>query len=221
MAASSRTSWFIRLDLPTFGRPTSTTVSPSDRRTPVFARARIDASRSSIAATFPAASAARRKSMSSSGKSSVASVYMRSVVTSSTSACTSRENTPDSDFARCARSRRRRRFDQVGDAFRLREIELAVEERALRELPGLGEARAKLEAPREQQSQADRAAVTVQLEHRFAGVRGRRGEVQREPLVERLALRAAECRERRDTGRKRSCRRCRERSRRVSHPRRV
>ena len=43
---------------------------------------------------------------------------------------------------RGARLQRRHRVDQIGDGFRLDQIELAVEERAQRELAGLGKPRA-------------------------------------------------------------------------------
>ncbi|GMU73122.1 MAG: hypothetical protein AMXMBFR42_25770 [Burkholderiales bacterium] len=94
IATSSRARAFMRLDLPTLGRPTSTSASPSASRAPVAARA-TSASRSArTAASLPTASEARRNSMSSSGKSSVASVKARSSVTRSTIARTSRENSP-------------------------------------------------------------------------------------------------------------------------------
>ena len=54
------------------------------------------------------------------------------------------------------------------------------------EFAGLGHARAELQRAREQHVDDDRPAVTVQLEHVFAGERGRRGEEQREAVVERL-----------------------------------
>ena len=89
---------------------------------------------------------------------------------------------------RRARRGRRRRVDEVGDALGLREVELAVEKRALRELARPREARAELDAAREQQPQHRRAAVAVQLEHVLAGVGARRREVERDALVERLAV---------------------------------
>ena len=70
-------------------------------------------------------------------------------------------------------------FDQVADGLGLREVELVVEERAFAELTGLSEAQARqvrigqLKATRQQQLQHDRAAVGLQLEHVFAGVRVR------------------------------------------------
>ena len=121
--------------------------------------ARIDASRSRT-------SPSRRKSMSSSGKSSVASVNIRSSISASTQRVHFARELAGEAARRGARGGGRRRFDQVGHAFRLREIELAVEERALREFAGLGEPRAELDAAREQQPQHRRAAVAVQLERR-------------------------------------------------------
>ena len=135
--------------------------------------------------------------MSSSGKSSVASVNIRSSTSASTSARTSRENAPVRLRAAARAAVAVAGIDQVGHAFGLRQVELAVEERALRELPGLREPRPELDAAREQQAQHRRSAVAVQLQHVLAGVGARRREVQREALVERLAARAAEGRRRR------------------------
>ena len=97
--------------------------------------------------------------------------------------------------ARCrARRRLGARVDQVGDGLGLREVELVVEEGALGELarPAMrrsGQARLArrivtlargLEAAREQQLQHDRAAVRLQLEDVFAGVRMRRRKEDRQ-----------------------------------------
>ncbi len=51
----------------------------------------------------------------------------------------------------CACSGRRCRFDQIGHAFRLGKIELAVEKRALGEFARLGEPRAEIEATIQEQ----------------------------------------------------------------------
>ena len=101
---------------------------------------------------------------------------------------------------RGARRGRRRGVDQVRDAFGLREVELAVEERALRELAGSREARAQLRAAREKKPQHRGTAVPVQLEHVLAGIGSRRREVDREPLVDRLAGAAAKRRARGHAG---------------------
>ena len=134
-------------------------------------------------------------STSSSGKSSVASVNMRSSVTAPTIACTSRENSPGEAARGRARGGRARGVDQVGHALGLREVELAVQECALRELARLGEAGAELDAPREQQAQRRGAAVTVQLDHGLAGVGSGAANRMRQALVDRLAARAAKCRD--------------------------
>ena len=104
------------------------------------ALAELRASAPRSASSRPAASAARTKPMSSSGKSSDASTSMRSSI----SACDDRVDRAR-EFAReaahrGARRRRRRGVDEIGDALGLHEVELAVEERALREFAGLREA---------------------------------------------------------------------------------
>ena len=78
----------------------------------------------------------------------------------------------------------RRRVDEIGDPFGLREIELALEERAAREFARLGEARAGVEAGVEQRLHHDRAAVALQLQHRLAGIGMRRREVESDALVD-------------------------------------
>ena len=91
--------------------------------------------------------------------------------------------------------------DEVDDALGLREIELAVEIRAPRELAGLGDARAELEAALQQQPQHDRAAVAVQLEHVLTRVRLRAPEKERDALVDGFAVGVAKSREHRTRGR--------------------
>ena len=88
---------------------------------------------------------------------------------------------------RGARRRRRRGVDQIRHTLGLREVELAVEERALRELSRPREARAQFDAAREQQAQHRGPAVAVQLEHVLARVRPRCRKVEGEALVERFA----------------------------------
>ena len=97
IATSSPASALSRLDLPTLGAPTSTTVMPSRSRLPCRADARTASTCRCSAASRPRASAASRKSMSSSGKSSVASTSIRNVINSSTSAWMCRENSPLSE----------------------------------------------------------------------------------------------------------------------------
>ncbi len=92
-------------------------------------------------------------------------------------------------------------IDQVGDGFGLRQVEFAVEERALRELAWLRQAQmrqsralrggfdfgAGLETARQQQLQYHRSAMGLQLEDVFAGIRTRRREVERQTAVDGLA----------------------------------
>ena len=145
IATSSPASRLRRLDLPTFGWPISTTASPSRSSAPCRACAstRVEAARGSRRACRARRRRAR-KSMSSSGKSSVASVNIRSSISASTSAWISSRELAGEAARGGARGRRRGRVDQVGDTLGLREIELAVEERALREFAGLREPRAQL-----------------------------------------------------------------------------
>src|SRR5262249_58491551 len=103
---------------------------------------------------------------------------------------------------RRARSSRRRGVDQIRDRFGLREIELAIQERAARELAWLGDPRAEIETAVKQQSEHRGAPVAVQLEHRFAGIRRGRWKIERDSTVEWLAHRAAQGRERRGAGRR-------------------
>ena len=76
---------------------------------------------------------------------------------------------------RRARRLARARIDQVRDRLRLRQIELVVEEGALRELARLRAARAELQGALHQCLEHHRAAVALQLEHVLTriGVRGR------------------------------------------------
>ncbi len=94
------------------------------------------------------------------------------------------------------RGRARRRFgrglDQVGHRFRLRQVELVVEEGAPREFARFGQPQADFgagfEAARQQHLQHHRAAVAVQFQHVFAGIGMRRLEIQRQPLVDHFAV---------------------------------
>lgn len=60
-------------------------------------------------------------------------------------------------------------FDQIGHAFRLGEIELAVEKGASGEFAGFGQTRTEDKAAFEQQAQHHRSAVALEFEHVFAG----------------------------------------------------
>jgi hypothetical protein len=105
-----------------------------------------------------------------------------------------------------ARRRARRGFgagvDQIGDGLGLGEVELVVEEGALGEFAGAGDAQVRqarlpgrrielgrrFETAREKQLQHDRTAVRLQLEDVLAGVRVRCREEDRQALVDRGAV---------------------------------
>ena len=74
---------------------------------------------------------------------------------------------------RRARLQRRDRVDQIGDRLCLRQIDPAVQERAQRELPRLGETRAARHRRGDDGAQHDRASVGAELDDVLAGVRMR------------------------------------------------
>ena len=78
--------------------------------------------------------------------------------------------------------------DQVGDRLGLGEVELAVEERAFAEFARARHARTERAAARDQLLQQHRAAVRLQLDHVLAGVAGGRGEIQRDAVVDGVAV---------------------------------
>src|SRR2546430_12619729 len=79
--------------------------------------------------------------------------------------------------ARCrANTGGRRCTDEIGHRFRLSEVDFIVEECALGELTRLGKARAEVEAALQGQRKNRRAAMSLQLENIFSGVRRQRGE---------------------------------------------
>ena len=94
-----------------------------------------------------------------------------------------------------ARGLRGARLDEIGDGLGLREIHLVVQERAQRELAGLGRTRAEREHAFEQQAEHDRSAVRVQLQHVLTSKGMRRGKVQRKPAIDARAVGAAIVRE--------------------------
>ena len=129
------------------GLPASTTCMPSRRRLPCreassTADELLAAGRSGAAAM----SACLTKSISSSGKSSVASTSTRRSISSRRSAVMRCENSPWSERSAQRAACGGAGLDQVGDGLRLGEIELVVEIGALREFAGLGDARAQLQA---------------------------------------------------------------------------
>jgi hypothetical protein len=85
--------------------------------------------------------------------------------------------------------------DQVGDGFRLGQIQFVVQEGALSEFTRLGQAQTwqralarRLETAGQQQLQHHRTAMRLQLQHVFAGVAVRRRKVERETLVDGQAI---------------------------------
>lgn len=97
IASSAPASAFSRELLPAFGWPAITTWMPSRSSAPWCARCITRARFACRRSSWPCASAFCRKSISSSGKSSVASTSMRRCTSASRSACTSRENSPAMD----------------------------------------------------------------------------------------------------------------------------
>ena len=82
--------------------------------------------------------------------------------------------------------------DQVGHGFGLGQVQLVVQKGPLGEFSRRGQTQALgrtgFQATRQQQLQYHRAAVGLQLQHVFAGVAVGRREVQRQPLVDGLAI---------------------------------
>ena len=97
----------------------------------------------------------------------------------------SAEKAPLSERAGRARRGLGAGVDQVGHRLGLRQVELVVEEGALGEFAGLRPAAGRCAAPASRQRASSscsthRAAVRLQLQHVFAGVRMRRREVDRQ-----------------------------------------
>ena len=97
IASSAPASAFRSELLPPFGWPAMTTLMPSRNSAPCRARCITRPSVCCSRSSWPCASACCRKSISSSGKSSVASTSMRNWISASRSAWTSAENSPASD----------------------------------------------------------------------------------------------------------------------------
>ncbi len=74
-------------------------------------------------------------------------------------------------------------FDEIAHSFGLREVELAGEKRALRELAGFGEARTEVESAAKQQVQNDRGAVGSNFDEIVGGVGIRRGKKRDDGFV--------------------------------------
>ena len=88
---------------------------------------------------------------------------------------------------RRARLQGRHRVDQVGDRFRLHQIDPPVEKRAQRELARLGGTRAARDRRCHNRSQHHGAPVRAQLDDVVAGVGGRTRKVGRDNLIDRVA----------------------------------
>ena len=87
--------------------------------------------------------------------------------------------------ARCLRGGR---INQIGDAFRLCEIELIVEKCAFSEFAGFGNPRTEFETALQHHLQHDRPAVSLQLDDVFPRVGMRRGEIKRQALIDYAAI---------------------------------
>ena len=182
--------------LPALGWPAITTLMPSRSSAPWRARRSTAASVSCSRASWPWASACCRKSISSSGKSSVASTSMRRWISASRSWCTSRENSPASErlALRAAASVLASIRSAIASAWARSILSLRKARRV--NSPGCGQpqadGRAGLQAARQQQLQHHRPAVRLQLQHVLAGVGMRRREVDGQALVDGRAVGGAE-----------------------------
>ena len=90
--------------------------------------------------------------------------------------------------------------DEVGNGLGLGEVELGVEVGAAGELTRLGAPGAELDRAGDERREHRWTAVTVELQHRLAGVGMGRREVERETGIDRLAGAVTEGRERRAAG---------------------
>ena len=192
MAASNPASAFRRLDLPAFGRPAITTCSPSRSARPCRTVSAIAAKRSPMSA-----SRSRTSGDLEELRVLVREVDRRLHVGAKFHHLRRERVHLAREHARQRAQRRARglrgaRRDQVRDRLRLHEVELAVVEGALGKLARPRQARAELHGARDEQVHDHRAAVAVQLEHVLAGEGIRRREVEREPDVERVAVRVGE-----------------------------
>ena len=84
----------------------------------------------------------------------------------------------------CTRRSRAAGIDQVGNGFRLAEVEFVVVKSALGELTGPGRPCTQFQHAGQQLIHDHGAAVAMQLQHMLAGVGGWRGEVQRQTLID-------------------------------------
>jgi len=86
-------------------------------------------------------------------------------------------------------------FDQVGNGFGLRKVELVVEEGTFGKFTGARQPRTQCQHAAQQQVEHHRTAMALQLEDVLAGEGMRSLEKNREPLVEHAAIVVMERRE--------------------------
>ena len=197
IATSSPASRLRRLDLPTFGRPTSTIESPARSAAPARPRSTMLSSRSAHPGE-PSVRVGSAQEIDVLVGKVECRLGERSQLDQRLDLGADRARELPRQAARRSPGRgRRRRVDQVGHTLGLREVELAVEERAQRELARLGEPRPELDAAGEQEPQHRRPPVAVQFDDVLAGVGLRRRKVECEPLVDDRPGAVAERRERR------------------------
>ena len=197
IASSSPASRLSRLDLPTFGWPASTTCRPERSRLPCCARASVSVERAAQPLE-PAAGVGAVQRIDLLLGEVERSLGERAQLDQLIDERADRAGELAAQAAhRAPRGGLGRRVDHVGDRFGLREVELVVEKGAARELAGLREPRAELERAAQQHREDERAAVALELEHVLAGVGMRRGEVERDAVVDRRAVRVEKDRARR------------------------
>jgi hypothetical protein len=186
IARSAPASAFRSDDLPAFGRPASTTVTPSRSRRPRPAVS-CSAATGSRAAARSASSVPESGSPTSSGKSMLASIRASASRTVSAAAPTARDKGPLRLPARRPLRPHRLRGDQICDGFGLRQVDLAVDERPLGELAGAGGPHPGGERGLQDPVRRHRAAVALDLDDVLAGERTRGAENRDQGVVEILA----------------------------------
>ncbi len=193
MAASLRASRLRMLDLPAFGGPANTTRNPVRRRWPALPR-------SSSAATCASRLTARgiacathsaetpgssMKSIAASRRASMAMISPRQVVKGAARAAFEVMESLSPLILRSG-------LDQIGNPFRLHEVDLAVAEGPSRELSRVGGTHAGKRTQGGEQGLDDGApAVDMKLRNILAGVRSGRGEPHDDSPVDRQSGRTA------------------------------
>ena len=133
-------SAFINVDLPTFGGPAITTVKPSRRRAAASA---VASARSMRSIARPAARPTHLRVKSDASSTSEKSICVSTAAIASRrlerTACALSAERPPGDALGLSPLRLRLRLDQIGKPLHLGKIDLAVEERAPGEFPGLGQ----------------------------------------------------------------------------------